>query len=331
MKLAMKWGAAVAAVWLVVVLALFTIYTRAADTLAEARLPYLATSALMYSVGFLVFGAVWTLLVSLSLTDRPGIYSNGRCFGASILSLAGLLTPMNIGTDVLRSLFGKTYLGLPPALTAAASIATRESKLHVSLALLPAIAAAAGMNPASPGKRMLLVFAATFGVALVFYLFRSDVTGGLSKSLRLESLANATKALNRKVGWGTRFLCYLLFVSGFVFEWLALQFCFMAFGMFPDLRITFAGFGILYFLSRTPVLPLGIGLVETGAFALLRTLHISVEQAGALVIAWGFLRVAAPSAGALIAFLFLSASGFRRGKESKENQESPIVDKPDAL
>jgi uncharacterized membrane protein YbhN (UPF0104 family) len=308
MKLQTRWSTVLAAVWLAVILVLFTVYTHPAVVFSTARFTFLVASALSLSPGLLIFGGIWTYLVNLSV--QRGNHSRRQCFSVSLLSLAGLLTPMNIGTDVLRSLFGKTYLGISPAITAAASIATRESKLHVALALLPAIAAAAGMELA--GKRMAAVFAATAALAFAFYFFRSDMAGGLAGSLRLESLAGATRELNQKLGWRTRVAFYFFFALGFAFDWEALRLCFMAFGLSPDLRITFAAFGILFFLSRTPVIPLGIGLVETGGFALLRALHVPTEQAGALVIAHGILRVAVPSVLALFGFVSLLASQERK-------------------
>jgi uncharacterized membrane protein YbhN (UPF0104 family) len=119
--------------------------------------------------------------------------------------------------------------------------------------------------------------------------------------------------LHQKLGWPTRVSLYFLFALGFAFDWEALRLSFVALGLDPDLRITFVGFGILFFLSRTPIIPLGIGLVETGGFALLRALHVPTEQAGALVIAHGFLRVAVPSALALFGFIALLL--FRERKE----------------
>ena len=71
--------------------------------------------------------------------------------------------------------------------------------------------------------------------------------------------------------------------------------------------MAFVAYGILYFLARVPVVPMGIGLVETGGFGFLRLTGALSEQAGAFIVLWGFLRIAVPHTLAAAASLSLIA------------------------
>jgi uncharacterized membrane protein YbhN (UPF0104 family) len=292
-----RWSGTIAALLLIVILVLLSAWTQAAKALGSARIEYLLPAAVCYSAGFLIFSAVWAFLVTKG-SDPPRSADSASFYFSTIrvsnIAIAGLLTPMNLGTDVLRSILGKKYLHLGVSSTAAASILTRECKLHVTLFLIPALAYAAGAPMESSRSRLLLLFSGMLGLALVLFLFRSGSTTGLSRLLGLECLANQTRLLSRRIGWRMRLALYFLFTLAFAAESQALRLCFWSVGVPMDFRLTFVCFGIFYFLSRTPVLPLGIGVVEMAGYALLRALNIPVEQAGALIVVWGFLRVVVP-------------------------------------
>lgn len=284
---------------LVVTLSVVAAWSRSAGYLAEARPGLVLAAAGLYSTGFLVFGAIWAVLARITegnrhaaaLEARSGI---GARFRVGILSLAGLLTPFNVGTDILRSMLGRHYLGLEYAQTAAASILTRECKLHVSLALLVAVVAGMGVSSEASRGRILAAFAGLVGLALVLVAFRSNAAAGLTRSLGIGRLAEATRGMSRQLSWSGRGSIYLLFAVGFAAEWEALRLCCQSLGMPADPATTLAGYGVLHFLSRVPVLPVGIGVVELGGFAWFRMIQVPVEQAGAIVILWGCLRVAVP-------------------------------------
>ncbi len=301
----LHWGAVLLALLLLLIISLIIVWTRSADVLGAIDLAFVAAAAALHSAGFLIFSGVWTFLVSKTANGSgppaDPACTLGRCMRVSLMSLAGLLTPMNLGTDVLRSVCGRKYLALPAISTAAASILTRECKLHVTLALIPAAVLAGGVDTASSRNRLIALFAGLLGLAVALLLFRSHATNNLTRGLRLQHLADTTRRASRRIGCGARSTLYLFFAAGFAADWAALSLSFKALGLRADSSVTFVCFAALYFLSRVPVVPLGVGLVETGGFALLRAVHIPIEQAGALVAVWGFLRIAVPYLLAAIA------------------------------
>ena len=291
-------SAALALLLLVATLGVLAAWTRSAGALAQARIPLILAATAFYSAGSVVFSAIWALLLSGLRSGRtaagPVRMSHFRAFRVGVVSLAGLLTPMNIATDVLRSMLGRRYLGVDLASTAAASIVTRESKLHVTLVLLPVVVAATGVSATEHRGRMLGALAGLLALALVLAAFRSDVARSLARSLGIGHLAETTRELHRQISWGTRGAVYLVFAAGFAAEWEALRLCFQALGVPPDVGVTLAAYATLFFLSRTPVVPLGIGIMEGAGLAWLRMVHVPLEQAGAIIVLWSGLRVVVP-------------------------------------
>jgi hypothetical protein len=330
----LKESGILAALLLVVTLVVLTIATGSTKALVSAHLLFFVAASGMYAASFFGFSAVWAFLVSSVLAHRTNhtttrlFYS--RSLRISLASLAGLLTPMNIGTDVLRSLLGRKYLAIDLAPTAAASVVTRESKLHVTIALALAIVPAVGSCAASLANRFLVVLTGMFGLALIFLLMRSRLAGGVAGPLGLDHLVDAVQMLGREVGWRMRSIFYLVFALGFAAEWGSICLCFDALGISPDPHVTFASYGILYFLSRTPFMPLGIGVVETGGFGFLRFLGISVEHAGALLVMWGILRVVVPYTLAAAASVSLLSAARRPRPLSQPSPLSTISPKSDS-
>jgi hypothetical protein len=310
-------SAALALLLLVATLGIVAAWSGAAGHLAGARLGLVLAAGALQAVGFLVFSGIWALLaVTVNCDGRVAAVDTDRRFGrrfrVGILSLAGLLTPLNVGSDILRSILGKHYLGLEYPPTAAASIVTRECKLHVSLALLGAITVA-GISMEASGARMLALAGALSGLALLFAVFRSSAAARVTRVLGIAHLASATSAMSRQLRWTARGAIYLLFAASFAAEWQALRLCFRALDAPADLAVTLAGYGVLHFLSRAPVLPLGIGAVELAGFAWFRAVHVPGEQAGAIVILWSCLRVVVPYSLAAASFITFVA---RRRRQS---------------
>lgn len=290
---------AAAAALLALTLAGVVLLTGAAGTVRGARLPIIAAAALCYSVSFLVFSAFWAFLLRLpageGLADNAAVRP-GRARRVGLLSLAGLATPMNLGTDVLRSVLGRRYLGLDVAVTAAASVVTRECKLHVTLVLLPGGAAFTAVAVTEARGRLLAALAGLVVLALALMAFRSDSAARLAGLLRIGPVAAAARDLHRRLGWRQRLAAYLAFAAGFAGEWLALRLCFHALQIPADTAVTLGVFGVLYLLARTPAIPFGIGAVEVGGLAWLRLVQVSAEQAGALILIWSALRILVPYA-----------------------------------
>jgi uncharacterized membrane protein YbhN (UPF0104 family) len=301
---------AAAAALLALTLAGVALLTGAAGAVRSAQLPVIAAAALCYSAGFLVFNAFWAfLLCRLPAGDRPtdnAAVRPARAWRVGLLSLAGLMTPMNLGTDVLRSVFGRRYLGLAVPVTAAASVVTRECKLHVTLVLLPGAAAFTAIAVTEARGRLLAAFAGLLVLALALMAFRSDPAARLARSLRIGPIAEAARDLHRRLHWRHRLVTCAAFAAGFAGEWLALRLCFHALQIPADTTVTMGVFGVLYLLARTPVIPFGIGAVEVGGLAWLRLVQVPAGQAGALIMVWSALRILVPyvlAGAALLTFL----------------------------
>ncbi len=310
------WRGVLAILLLLITASFLMAWTQASRWLNGVRLIPLMTAAGFYSTGFLIFSGIWSFLAAgeARYTSAGALISGyGRVFRISLMAIAGLLTPMNLGTDVLRSVLSKKYLSLDVSSTAASSVATRECKLHVTLFLILAVLCAAEGHIESPQGRLLVVLAGLMGFALVLFFLRSNGGRGLAKVFKLDRFSDTLRFLNRRIGWGMRLAFCCLFALGFAGEWQALCLCFQAVGLRPDPGVTFTGFGILYFLARTPALPLGVGLVETAGFAWFRAAEISAGQAGAVVILWGFLRIGVPYVLAAVAFMSLWLGRRSRG------------------
>jgi uncharacterized membrane protein YbhN (UPF0104 family) len=287
----------IAVFFLLLGLSLLGAWTQAAATLRSVQLSWLTAAAVLCAAGYLIFNGIWAFWVLLTaeaaLSSHP-LRSYFSFFQISMMSIAGLVTPMNLGTDVMRSMLGKKHLQLEISATAAASILTRECKLHMSLLLIPALVLAAGAGIKNFNSRLALAFAVMLGLSLGFLLLRLSGASRLARKLKMENLVETMHRMDQRIGWKWRTAFCLMFVGGFAAEWQSIRICFEGLGMPPDPRVTFVCFGILYFLSRTPVVPLGIGIVETAGYAWLITLHVASEKAMALIIVWGFLRITVP-------------------------------------
>jgi len=318
-------GAVLAAIVIAVIIAL----TKSVPVLFSARFPLLLIAGGLYSASLFFWSAVWVFLVGLADASPVGQASEvsrssigqphrvaatqphrvasticatgqarhsryGGTFAISIASLIGILTPMNIGTDFLRSFYGKKHLGLELNLTATASILAREFKLHVTLLLVMFLA----ITPASVQdnfiKTLIIPTASVLFLLVILYSLRANFAGRLAKRLKIGNISKAIRQLSLKLGLVKRCLIYSVFATGFVLEWLSLHLCFLALNLKPTLSATFVFFVLLYFLSRTPFIPQGLGVVEVSGFALLKTMECSTAQMGALLVIWDLLRIFIP-------------------------------------
>jgi uncharacterized membrane protein YbhN (UPF0104 family) len=299
-------GGIITVFFLLLGLSLLGVWTKSATTLRSVQLSWLVAAAVLCATGNLIFNGIWASCVLLTAEITPSsrpLRSFFNLVQIGLLSLAGTITPMNLGTDVMRSMLGKKFLNLEISVTTAASILARECKLHASLLLIPILALAAGAGIKNVHGRLMFVLACLVGVSLGFFLLRTSGAGRLARKMKIENLTETMHRMDRRIGWKWRCVFYLIFAAGFVIEWQALRVCFEGLGIPPDFRVAFVCFGLLFFLSRIPLVPLGIGFVETAGYAWLVARHVPKEQAGALIIVWGFLRVAVPfflAAGSLL-------------------------------
>ena len=295
---------AAAGVLFVATLAGVVLLTGSTGAVKAAHLPDVIAAAGFYTAGFVIFNAFWAFLLCLRSPASAGSVpiTPSRAWRVGLLSLAGMLTPMNLGTDVLRSVLGRRYLGIDLPTTAAASVVARECKLHVMLVLLPVPAAFAALTLGGGRGRVAGALAGMLVLAAAFRALRSEAARELARSLGIGQLAEATRGLHRQLGWRARVAVYIAFAGGLAGEWQALRLCFQALSIPPDVGLTLGSYGAFYFLARTPAVPFGIGVVEAGGLAWLRLAQVPIEQAGALILIWSTLRILVPHALAAAAF-----------------------------
>lgn len=312
----------IGAVLVAIVIAVIIALTAPFSTLSSARLHLLLIASGLYAISLFLWSAVWVFLVgqasSLPIrkqdacaTSRSLLLERARLpvlhrrydgtFAISMVSLIGILTPMNIGTDFLRSFYGKRYLGLPLKVTAAGSVLTREFKLHVTLLLVVCLVISSVSVQENFIKTLIIPVATVIFLLAILYSLRTNFAGHLAKRLKIGDISEVIRKLNLRLAPAKRCLIYSAFATGFVLEWLSLHLCFLALNLKPTLSMTFVLFALLYFLSRTPLIPQGLGVVEVSGFALLRMMAISTAQMGALLVMWDFLRIFIPI-GLYIAF-----------------------------
>ncbi len=261
------------------------------------------------------------------LLRRPGqmnicnsTYPNGRgpsnlcvvsglrkSLAVSLSSLFGILTPLSLGTDVLRSLYGRKYLSLSLNRTAAASVKARTMKIQVTLLmLLPAL-------PLAVGQEHLFLPILLSGCTLVAILVLLCFMGTgeakkLAARLHIENLPEEISTLDSTLETKHMLPIYGAFAAQIVFEWLSVCLLLPSVGAHLGIRPVFALFVLLYFLSRTPFTPQGVGVTESAGFLVLVSLEVPRTQAGAFLTLWGFLRILCPLILAGFAYISLRTS-----------------------
>jgi len=290
-------GAVLAAIVIAVIIAL----TAPFPMLFSARFPFLLIAGGLYSASLFLWNAVWVFLVGqasevrdFGSPSKQDACATGRTFTISIASLIGILTPMNIGTDFLRSFYGKKHLGLELNSTAAASVLTREFKLHVTLLLVMFLAINSISFQENYIKTLVIPVASVLFLLAILSSLKANFAGRLTRRMKIGDISAAIRKLKLRLGLVKRCLIYSAFAIGFVLEWLSLHLCFLSLNLKPTLSATSVLFVLLYFLSRTPFIPQGLGVVEVSGFALLKTMEMSTAQMGALLVMWDFLRIFIP-------------------------------------
>ncbi len=279
------------------VLAAVVLFTRPWNALRAADLILLLAAGSLYVASSVLRSATWVYVL---MRSEPRMNARGA-LGVSMVSLVGTLTPLNVGTDLLRSLYGKARLGLEFHETAAASVVTRTLKTHSSLLLLVAFVALVSVVPNE--LTMSVVYAAGILVLLllVMYSAQTKPLGRLAERVHIGDISAALITMNRALGISTKGMLCGVFCLGFALDWVALYLCFVSVGISATPTGTFLFFVVLHCLARVSILPQGTGIVEAGGFAVLRNMDIDVGEAGALLLVWGAIRILVPL---FLAFVF---------------------------
>jgi len=281
------------------------------QSLGSADLLVLSVAASLYGGSCFLWSAVWTHVARKHTTG----VNRSTALGVSMASMVGMLTPLNVGTDVLRSVYGKRSLGMDYPLTAAASVVTRTLRLHVTLTFSALALATALLFPLNLVKYLVLSILVTLLLLAAFYSLRTQASGRLSARLGIGDIAVPIAASLTKLGHIERGMIYVVFTVGFTLEWLSLHLCLLGLGVMMPVADTLVLFTLLYFLSRSVPTPQGFGAVEASGAAVLSTTNLGVGEVGAFLVAWDCVRVGVPVGLALV--FSLGMPGFGKASEGR--------------
>lgn len=267
-------------------------------------------------------------------------------------SLIGSLTPVQSGSDALRSLFLKKYLSLSHSSSFQASFVVKGLKfflLFFSVALGIAVLASgfffsrpwflvqdyissvsyfAGSVLTGESFTYYLFFLSGFFVvffgALVFLLpLNASFSGLLARFFsalekrhsffgRLRVFFEKYPLFFRTTSFAELLFFGIVLLVSWAFEFLALFFSFLSFGVLIPLHSMALLFLLMAILERTPFLPRGIGVVEVVSFYFLSLpgvffgVLLQPSVVGAILVVYGLVRIAFPVLFGFAAFFFLS-------------------------
>ncbi len=243
-----------------------------------------------------------------------GILKKGNCnvparpsLALSLASLVGLLTPMNLGTDLLRSLYGKKHLGLAYESTAAASVVTRTFRVHVTLLCMAITVAFASASPGSLKQPVTLAGMVLVGLLALLYSLRTRPAGRLARYVKIGDVARSIARIATRISLAERLAAYTILMMGYACEWLALHLSFVALGIAVTAADTMLLFLLVSVLARSLVIPQGFGVVEVSAGAALASMGLQAAVAGAILVLWALLRAGVPLTVAAASSLQLRA------------------------
>jgi len=240
-------------------------------------------------------------------------------------SVYGSFTPLQIGTEYLRAINNKNFLGVRYSETLSASMVARGSKFLL-LGLGAVIVFITLFQTAN--ELFLWVYTAGMGIvlllAVIFLLplypklgrkFSKLIEKFLPKNSITSHVTNYFYNYSSylgKVKPAGIFLVLILTVVQLYFELLAIDFSLRAFGVILPFAALFSFLVIVSILQRVPFLPMGVGLVElAGLYFLsvpeltLGTVIDNVTIAGTLIV-YGFARILIPVLLSLIVSFFAS-------------------------
>ena len=301
----------------VVVLALFSavlglllLGTGAFSQLGSANLFYFALSALFFIASILVWLFTWALLVT-KRTKKPlkGVMALGVC------SVFGSLTPIQLGSDALRSIFLKEEYSISISESLSASMIVKGLKFSALAVVSAFIVSGAFLSNAVEPALLLPLLSGLLVVFLASALFllplnrrighfiagffgalsgRVPLAGGLAGFFREYSV------YLRELSAGTLLVVFALCGLSWILEFLSLFSAFYSLGIAMPVISLAVLFVLVAVLERTPVLPRGILLVEAAGFAflsfpLISNASLSVQEIAAVLVLFDLSRLIIPT------------------------------------
>ncbi|MCX6802090.1 MAG: flippase-like domain-containing protein [Candidatus Diapherotrites archaeon] len=294
-------------------------FTGAFGLIMASNLAFFFLSLACFLFSIIAWLSGWCLLVM-----KRGRRQFGKVFGAGFASVFGALTPIQLGSDVLRGLFLKEEFNANFSEGFSASMIVKGLKFSILSFVSVLLLSFALFSAAIDASLALPLFSGLFVVLLASLLFLlpldkktghriSRLFGSLSKTIHfLKPLEKYFLDYSEFLGEfsGRALLATMLFAAvSWAFEFASLFFAFAALsiGVSPlPLAVLFV---LLALLERAPFLPRGILLVESAGFAFLSfpiisASRLSVAEISSVLIIYDASRLIFPTVASLL-FYFL--------------------------
>ncbi len=307
-------------------LSIVSLLTSSINEVLKANPFYFALAALLFIGGILVWIVSWGFLIrKTNSISYPSLLKVG------FSSVYGSLTPVQLGTEILRSLQLKRYFNVQYQDSVSAAMVVKGLKFLVLL-VVAFMAILLFFSGVSLNHAVLLAFMSGMAVvflAVLLFLLPLNKNFGMTisrfffasakKIRQFDALGKFFKGYSRYLSRMTisaLLLTFLFACLSFLLEFLALHSSFLALDMSLGLNSLAILMVLISILERTPFLPRGIGLVEIVAFQFLSmpglaNASFSVQQIGAAIIIFDIVRLVIPGAASIAA-----AGIFSRGLET---------------
>lgn len=304
---------------IVALLYLVGYFTKAFELLKDFNWLIFSFAIVFFLLSIAVWLFAWAYLIKRS---KKTSFSSLMLIGISCIYAA--LTPVQIGTEALRSIKLKQFFNMPYSDSISASMLAKGLKFAV-LALVSAAVLVSFFSNFSTNFLVLIGFVSGFIVVmLASLLFLLPLNKKFGSSIASFFLNLGTRVFFlKKVGYSLHdffkgysnylnkislkafFILIFLVILSWFFELLALQFTLLSIGVIISFESILLLLVIISVLERTPLLPRGIIIVELvgAAFLSSQTLvqaALSLSQIGAIILALDFVRLVIPTIVGLI-------------------------------
>lgn len=288
---------------------LFVFFTGSIDTLFSANVFFvvLALVSFLFSIFFWVVSWGFFIRKHASISYKQIILVGFSC-------VYGSLTPIQVGTEALRSFRAKSFFSVAYSKSISASFLVKGLKFlviaifsFVSLFFLLFFVEVDFLIFVGLLSGFIIIWLATF----IFLIpLNKTVSNKLSKffsflSLKISFFKKVDSSFRNYskhfVSVSKKELVYILFLSivSWFLEFFALWFCFFAFSLYIDFFSVLLLFVLFSILERAPFLPRGIGLVETLGYFFLSSavfgFSFSIPLVASVLFLFGFVRLIFPT------------------------------------
>lgn len=284
--------------------------TGALPVILSANPYFFAISVLFFLFSIVLWIIPWALLLknNKKVTIIKSIIIGFSC-------VYGALTPVQVGSEALRSIKAKEYFGVTYSQSISAAMVVKGLKFFM-LAVLSSMVIWVVLLKTQLSLVALFGLLSGFSVIILasaLFLLPLNKKIGLMISAIFGELGKIWKGFFILKKYFYEYSHYLqlvpkknflkvLILSGasLLFEFLALYYCFLALSVSIEVFSLSFLFIIISILERTPLIPRGVGLVEAAGFIFLSIpefskISLSVSQIAAILVLFGVVRLFIPT------------------------------------